>query len=61
MNGPEKMGEIQWRLLARAEGSMAGMVYVTSYQELRAARKLSARGILVQQGMLPLFFWPEKP
>lgn len=49
-------GPVAQALLARAHRSSANMVYVADYRELRAARKLVKRGVLVQQEMLPLFF-----
>lgn len=52
-------GLVQQELLRRGRQSSASMIYVTSYRELRSARKLVKHGLLVQQGHLLLFFLKE--
>lgn len=54
------IGPIAQRLIDRATASTAGMVATADYQEIRAARKLVARGRLVQIGTLPFFFLKER-
>lgn len=56
----DDVGPIAQRLLGRATASTAGMVATKDYQEIRAARKLVARGRFVQFGTLPFFFLKER-
>jgi hypothetical protein len=57
MNGmPTEIGPIQRALIERAKSSKLDLLYITEYREMRAARKLVKRGVLIQQGALPLFW-----
>jgi hypothetical protein len=47
---PTEIGPVQQRLIDRARTSALGMVYVKDYQEMRAARKLTARGVFAYLG-----------
>lgn len=40
------LGPVQREVLRRAEGSTLGLVFVKDYREMRAARALTARGVL---------------
>lgn len=50
------VGPVATQLLDRASQSTAGMVAIKDYREMRSARKLARRGVLVQYGMMPFFF-----
>ncbi len=54
------VGPVASELLRRARASTAKMVYVADYREMRAARKLVKRGLLEQNGTLPVFSLTEK-
>lgn len=59
MSKPTEIGPVQQSLIDRGRRSTARLVYVTEYREMRAARKLVKRGVLIQHGMLPLFLLTE--
>lgn len=54
------MGPVATELCRRARESQSGMVATADYREMRAARKLVRRGLLVQFGELPFFFLKER-
>jgi hypothetical protein len=45
-----EIGPVGQALIERAEGSSLSMVYVGDYREMRAARKLAARGVFAYLG-----------
>lgn len=48
---PTEIGPVRQQLINRAHRSGLSLIYVGDYREMRAARKLCGRGVLVQCGV----------